>query len=103
VDAAQRELEAARADVARQEAEQSASFAKRIEVARAVVTAIPPLQSSTPLADYMGVPEWLFDVFEALTLSFSINLPASADRVGREDGADARERRPQAYERCLRP
>lgn len=78
VDAAQREFEAARADVARHEADQSATFAKRIEAAKAVVAALPPPQSATPLADYTGVPEWLYDVLEALALSFSINLPASA-------------------------
>lgn len=78
VDAAQREVEAARADVARQEADQSAAIAKRAEIAKAVVSALPPPQSATPLADYTGVPEWLFDVLEALALSFSINLPASA-------------------------
>ena len=55
----------------------SAASAKRIEVAKAAVAALPPPQSATPLADYTGVPEWLFDVLEALTLSFAINLPAS--------------------------
>ena len=117
VDAAQRELEAARADMARQEADQSASIAKRIEVARAVVAALPPPQSSTPLADYTGVPEWLFDVFEALTLSFSINLPASAlialgVKMGRTPERDARkptsaaivlEEEPQKAENGLKP
>jgi hypothetical protein len=77
VDAAQREVEAARADVARQEADQSAAIGKRLEIAKAAVAALPPPQSATPLADYTGVPEWLFDVIEALTLSFAINLPAS--------------------------
>jgi hypothetical protein len=77
VDAAQREVEAARDDVARQEADKAAASAKRIEVAKAAVAALPPPQSATPLADYTGVPEWLFDVIEALTISFAINLPAS--------------------------
>lgn len=78
VDNARRELEAAREDVARQAANQSAAIAKRIEIAKAVVAALPPPQSATPLADYTGVPEWFYDVLEALALSFSINLPASA-------------------------
>ncbi len=78
VDGAQRDVEAAREEVARQEADQSAAIAKRIEIAKAAVAALPPPQSATPLADYTGVPEWLFDVLEALTLSFAINLPASA-------------------------
>jgi hypothetical protein len=77
VDAAQREVEAARDDVARQEADQSTAVAKRVEIAKAVVAALPPPRSATPLADYTGVPEWLFDVIEAVTLSFAINLPAS--------------------------
>ena len=50
----------------------------RVEVAKAAVAALPPPQSATPLADYTGVPEWMLDVFEALTISFAINLPASA-------------------------
>ena len=78
VDAAQREVEAAREDIARKDADQSAAITKRIEIAKAIVAALPEPQSATPLADYTGVPEWLFDVLEALTLSFSINLPASA-------------------------
>ncbi len=78
MDAAQREVEAARDDVARQEADQAAASAKRVEVAKAAVAALPPPQSATPLADYTGVPEWMLDVFEALTISFAINLPASA-------------------------
>jgi len=78
VDGAQREVEAAREDIARQEADQSAAIAKRIELAKARVAALPPPQSATPLADYTGVPEWLFDVLEALALSLSINLPATA-------------------------
>ena len=76
MDAAQREVETAREDVARQEADQAAASAKRVEVAKAAV--LPPPQSATPLADYTGVPEWMLDVFEALTISFAINLPASA-------------------------
>jgi hypothetical protein len=78
VDAAQREVEAARADLARQDADESAAVTKRLETARSVVGALPPPQSATPLADYTGVPEWIYDVVEALTLSFAINLPASA-------------------------
>lgn len=78
VDAAKREVDGVRADVARQEADQFRAIDKRIEIAKAVVAALPPPQSATPLADYTGVPEWLFDVLEALALSFSINLPASA-------------------------
>lgn len=77
-DGAQREVEAARDDVARQQADGSAAIAKRVEIAKAVVAALPPPQSATPLADYTGVPEWLYDLLEALALSFSINLPASA-------------------------
>jgi hypothetical protein len=78
VDAAEQEVKAARGDIARREAEQSSAVAKHIKAARAAVDALPPPQSDTPLADYTGVPEWLLDVLEALTLSFSINLPASA-------------------------
>lgn len=78
VDAAQHEVKAAREDLARREAEQSRTITNRIEIAKAVVAALPPPQSATPLADYTGVPEWLFDVLEALALSLAINLPASA-------------------------
>jgi len=63
VDAAQHEVKAAREDLARREAEQSRTITNRIEIAK---------------ADYSGVPEWLFDVVEALALSLAINLPASA-------------------------
>jgi len=93
VDAAQHEVEAAREAVARQEADQSGAIAKRIEIAKAVVAELPPPQSATPLADYTGVPEWLFDVLEALALSLSINLPASAlialgVKMGREHAVE---------------
>lgn len=78
VEAAQREVEAAREDIARREADRSSAINNRIEIAKAAVAALPPPRSPTPLADYTGVAEWVYDVIEALTLSFSINLPASA-------------------------
>lgn len=78
VGAAQREVEAAREAVTRRELDQLGALTKRIEIAKAVVAALPPPQSATPLADYTGVPEWLYDVLEALALSLAINLPASA-------------------------
>lgn len=78
VEAARREVEAAREDIARREADRSLAIANRIEIAKAAVAALPPPRSPTPLADYTGVAEWVYDVIEALTLSFSINLPASA-------------------------
>lgn len=78
VDAAMREVDAAREDIARQDRDGVTVVSKRIDVARTVVAALSPPQSATPLADYTGVPEWLYDVLEALALSFSINLPASA-------------------------
>lgn len=78
VEAAQQEVEAAREDIARRDADQSLAITNRIEIAKAAVAALPPPRSPTPLADYTGVAEWVYDAIEALTLSFSINLPASA-------------------------
>ena len=78
VDNAQREIEAARSEIASRETLQRATIAKRREMGRAAVAALEPPQSATPLADNTGLPEWLLDVFEALALSLAINLPASA-------------------------
>jgi hypothetical protein len=78
VDNAQREIEAARSEIATRETVQSATIAKRIDRARAAVAVLPPPQSATPLADNTGLPEWAIDVAEALMLALAINLPASA-------------------------
>lgn len=78
VDAAGREVEAARADLVKVERGQADEIATRLASAKAAVAALPPPQSTTPLADYTGIPEWLLDLVEALALSFAINLPASA-------------------------
>ncbi len=78
VDSAAREVEFARAELGAHDAKQATALAKRIEEAKAALAALPAPQSATPLADNTGLPEWFFDVFEALALSLAINLPASA-------------------------
>lgn len=78
VDAAGREVEAARTDLAEGEKKQAMAIATRTEKAKAAVASLPPPRSATPFADYSGIPEWLLDVVEALALSLAINLPASA-------------------------
>lgn len=78
VDAASREVDAARADIDRAEKSQAETVATRLANARAAVAALPPPRSATPLADYSGMPEWVLDLIEALALSLAINLPASA-------------------------
>jgi hypothetical protein len=36
-----------------------------------------PARSATPLSDETGVPEWAFDIWEALALSIGLNFPGS--------------------------
>lgn len=78
VDAAQREVENARLEMSTLEAAEALTIVNRLDRAKAAVKALAPPQSTTPLADNTGIPEWVLDVVEALTLSLAINLPASA-------------------------
>lgn len=78
VDNAAREVEKATAELAVHDAGQALAIAKRVNAAKSTIAALPPQQSATPLADNLGWPEWLLDLFEALALSLAINLPASA-------------------------
>ncbi len=78
VDKARQEVEAARAEISALEQLATTNHAEKVAAAKTAVTALPPPQSATPLADNSGVPEWLLDLVEAIALSLAINLPASA-------------------------
>lgn len=77
VDAAQREVSAARADFEDLERQGSKKHEDRLTAARAAVAALPAARSATPLSDETGVPEWAFDIWEALALSIGLNIPGS--------------------------
>lgn len=78
VDNATREVDAARAEVSGHVKTSAAAIAARVADAKTALIALPEPPSATPLADDTGLPEWALNVFEALALSFAINLPGSA-------------------------
>lgn len=77
VDAAQREAEAARAEIEDFTRSESQRLENRRTAARAAWATLPPARSATPLSDETGVPEWAFDIWEALALSIGLNIPGS--------------------------
>lgn len=77
VDTAQREVEAARAEIEDFARNESQRLENRRTAAKAALATLPPARSATPLSDETGVPEWAFDIWEALALSIGLNIPGS--------------------------
>ena len=77
VDAAQREVAAARAEFDGKTKFESQRLEDRRTAAKVAVASLPPARSATPLSDETGVPEWAFDIWEALALSIGLNIPGS--------------------------
>jgi hypothetical protein len=69
VDAAEREISAARADLAAK----AEAKGRQLEAARGALARLSPPASATPLADRLGVPAWLLDLVAAALGSIAAN------------------------------
>lgn len=69
VDAASREIDAARAELEKQ----TRTAETELQAARAVLAGIAPPLSATPLAERIGLPAWLIDVIAAGLAAFAAN------------------------------
>jgi hypothetical protein len=77
VNAAAREVEAARAEIEAYDAQQARLISDRIAKARAALDAAPLPPSATPFADRVGISPWALDLAMAGLLSFGLNLMAA--------------------------
>jgi hypothetical protein len=102
VDAAQREVAAARAEFDELTRKESARLKDRCTAAKAAVATLPPERSATSLADRLRVPGWALDLLVAALRSIAANglgaaliafgahgKPERANRPSPEQGASS--------------
>lgn len=91
VDAAQREVAAARAELDERTRNESQRLQDRRTAARAAVASLPPARSATPLADRLRVAAWALDLLIAGLRSIAANgLGAALIAFGAHAGGSAR-------------
>jgi hypothetical protein len=95
VDAAQREVAAARAEFDELTSKESARLEDCRTAARAVAATLPPERSATPLADRLHVPGWALDLLVAALRSIAANgLGAALIAFGAHGKSERVNRRP---------